>query len=268
MIPKTLVVGAKGYVGSHFLAYYRQFYPDLMGTHHTAASGFIQVDLKQLNPIDGSGYEYVLLAGGICDPVRCERDPEESYFINVTQTLQCAQDLFKQSVIPIFFSSEYALAEGNQYGREKRELEKRAWELFKEHCLIIRPTKIYGTTKGDATLFDQMAKVLSENQRLHSAVDQMLSPIHIDDLIKEVVDLQVSKATGIFNLTGSESLSRYDAACILANLLGKSKNLVTPISLDDITDGVKRPKGTLRPLSQRGQSLKQNLRTIARNYAE
>lgn len=267
MIPKTLVIGAKGYVGSHFLAYYRQFYPDLIGTHHVSTPGYLHFDLKQLSQIDGTGYEYVLLAAGICDPARCEREPETSYFINVTQTIQCARSLFEQNVIPIFFSSDYALSQENQYGREKREMEERAWDLFKGNCLIIRPTKIYGTTKGDETLFDKLAKMLSENKRVEIPSDQMLSPIHIDDLIQEVVELQISRARGGFNLIGSESRSPYAVACILANLLGKNKNLVTPISLDDITDGVKRPKGTLLPLSQKGQSLKQNLMVIARNYA-
>jgi len=253
-VPKTVVIGAKGFVGKHFYDFYRTHHPETLKTHHSPIDEYELLNLGDfsLDFLSGKKYAYGVIAAGITNPRECEKNPLRTHFINVEQTLALSKALLKQDIIPILFSSDYVF-DGkkpiyredslkcplNQYGREKAELEDRAQKELSHYCMI-RMSKLYGTTKGDKTIFDQMAHLISQNQIVKAATDQILCPLHIRDAVRHVVKIQQEKRFGVIHVSASEKASRYQYAKFIGEALGKPE-LVSPMLLGEMQDGVKRP---------------------------
>lgn len=253
---KLLVVGSEGFIGSHFCRALPQ------------AKGISKKELDLCCPsLDFSteGYTHALIAAGIGNPQRCEEDPERSYRCNVEGTLELGKELRKRGMIPIFISTDYALSALNTYGRQKAILEKEASRL---DALILRLSKVYGVEKGDGTLFDEMAAKLSKGEQVLAAKDQVFAPLFIDDLIRKVSALIEKRERGIVNITGPVATSRLEMARKMAEELNVEMNLVKEISLDELNDGICRPKKSPSCSGIDGISWREGVERNAKNYAK
>ncbi len=250
--PKTLVIGATGFLGRHFLEAYRKVHSDTIGTDRTT------LDLRNPNieSLDLAGYGYALIGVGISKIADCELNKEKSYLSNVTGTLKLIQELRKHNIIPILFSTDYVyngivgnydeespFHPLNEYGRQKAVLQKQLLEICGNDFLLIRPSKVFGSTQGDQTLLDEMATKLTRGECVRAAYDQIFCPIFIRDLVRGVIALQERDLRGTFHICG-EICSRLELAESVAKKLGASPKLVKAISLDDLNEPFKRPKNT------------------------
>lgn len=256
-IAKTLIIGANGFLGKHFYTFYRQYFPDLIGTHHKPTTLYKQLDLSHPHiPFSIEGYSSALIAGGLVSPSKCESNPFASMRINVDGVFNLCSLLIKKGIKPIFISSGYVFdgVQGNYsetdptnplntYGLHKRLIEEKLLNTFPNDCLIIRTAKVYGLTPGDNTLIDEMASLLSQGKNIFAASDQILSPISISDLIKAVTLLQMRQENGIFHIGGS-SINRYQIAIHVAQALEVDPTLIREISLDSLPNNFKRAKKT------------------------
>lgn len=257
--PKTLVIGATGFVGSNFLQTYRSFYPDVIGTSRRPLNGLLELDLKcpRIENWDFSEYTYALVSGAITSIALCEREKEATNLCNVRGTLELVRTLRKKKIIPIIFSSDYVFdgQKGdyseednpnplNEYGRQKAELEKGIREICEDQFLLIRLSKVYGLTRGDKTLIDEIATRLASKETVRAAYDQTFCPIWIDDVVHAVLKLQDAKANGIFHVCSDRSITRLTLARLIAQEMGADLSLIQGISLDDLNDPFKRPKNT------------------------
>jgi dTDP-4-dehydrorhamnose reductase len=233
---KFVVFGSKGFIGRHFCC----AFPEALGVDRR--------DLDLCNPrlsISLEGYHYALIAAGIADPKKCIEYPIQSYACNVRGTLQLGKELLKRGILPILLSSDYVLndelevAPLNLYGEQKWELEQEGVAM---DALVIRLSKVYGIEKGDRTLFDAMAHDLVRGKSIKAAYDQIFAPIYIGDLIKRLLFLLEQKFRGLISITGPTFASRLEMAEFLADKLGVSPSLIQKISLDDLQDGIRRPK--------------------------
>jgi dTDP-4-dehydrorhamnose reductase len=254
---KTLVIGCQGLVGK----YLWQSFPHAIGTHRTASEGIQKLDLahpdlSELN-INWKEYEYGAIASAIAKIGVCEQEPKISFAVNVTGTLQVAEQLLQKGLTPIFFSSDYVFdgKQGgydelslhnplNEYGRQKALLEQEIPRLCKTNYLLFRLGKVFSLQKGDKSLLDEMAQRIVSKKPIRSAIDQIFNPVLIDDVVRSIHILQERKSRGSYVLCGSESFSRYDLSMRMIKLLNKEPSLIEKISLDDLCESFKRPKNT------------------------
>jgi dTDP-4-dehydrorhamnose reductase len=253
MAPRTAVIGAAGFIGSSLLAAYRTEHPDAAGTDHRGRDGLIRLDLAEPDIEPLLDHEACVIAGarpGIAD---CERHPSATRAINATGTLAAVRALREAGVRPLVFSSDYVfdgrtggypddapLRPQTEYGRQKAELERGAGE----GVLVLRLSKIFGLEREDGTLLDEMARILTGGERVRAARDQVFSPLWIGDLVTAVLALQAADAEGVFNLCSPVAWSRLQIARALAEELGADPDQVEEISLDDLGEGIERPKDT------------------------
>jgi len=236
LVHPLIIIGSNGFIGRNF----SRAFPDAL------AVGRNSLDLYQPNiQFTTQGRSYALIAAGIGNPRKCEVDPHYSYQCNVVGTLKLGKELSERGIIPIFFSSDYVfddvlrIAPLNTYGRQKAELEAGASQM---DALVIRLSKVYGIEKGDGTLFDEMAAKLIRGESILAARDQIFAPIFVGDVIRQIMTCVETGKRGIVNCVGSRSASRLEMARCLAEVLQAKENLVKEISLDELKDGVKRPK--------------------------
>ncbi len=249
---KPLIVGAKGFIGSHFYHHFKADFPDLLGTHYLAEEGFVNLDLA--NPelhLSVSGYRYALITGGMSHLLQCEENPDKSYQCNVEGPIKLGKELIKKGVIPIFFSTDYVfdgreevyhpnspLSPLNEYGRQKAELERQA---VKFESLVVRLSKVYGLKKADGTLFDAFGNALKQGLPIRAASDQVFAPISIEDVVKGVESLMIKNARGIVNVAGPVYASRLEMARAAAVTMGLSEQVIEEIKLKDLNEPFERP---------------------------
>ncbi len=258
---KTLVIGSKSFIGKACLTHYRKYFPSLKHTHYqhyqdAYLCNLLHPSLEALN-LKKDQYEYGLIAASISDISECEKKPKATSQCNVTGSLALAQILIDLNITPILFSSDYVFdgirgyySENsihhpvNEYGRQKSELEQRLPQICGDNYLLLRLSKIFGTLLGDNTLLDEMGSQITQNKVIQAAHDQTFCPLHIDDLIQGIIELQNHNQRGIFNIGGPEIWTRYHLALNVAYTFGVSTGLVQKISLGDLNEFFQRPRST------------------------
>ena len=236
LVHPLIVIGSKGFIGSHFC----RAFPEALAVDRSM--------LDLCNPqicFATHKRRFALIAAGMANPKACEANPQFSHRCNVIGTLKLGKELCERGIIPIFFSTDYVfddalmIAPLNRYGEQKAELEAEASHL---DALILRLSKVYGVEKGDGSLFDEMAARLTRGEAILAAHDQVFAPIFIDDVIRHTMAFLKAGKRGIVNLVGPSFAPRLEMARKLAAELKVEKALVKAMSLDDLLDGVKRPK--------------------------
>jgi dTDP-4-dehydrorhamnose reductase len=244
-------------------------------------------DIRPLS-LGGNGYRYAIIAAAVPGLARCEREPEYTRARNVTGTLELARQLAEEGVTPVFFSSDNVFdgREGsytdeaptnplNAYGSQKAEVERRLPEVTRGRYLIARLGKVYGMTRGNGSLLDEMAGQLAQGREVAAAHDQILSPVWVGDVVRGVLGLQEVGAIGLFNVCAPEVWSRFDLARAVAHALGVDAARVRGISLDDLKEPFRRPRrGDLlcrrlqAALTLEFQTMAESIVAIANQYQE
>ena len=257
---KTLVIGARSFIGQHFIRRYKHNRQDIFFTDHKSSNVSRRFDLLNPNfsllPFN-QDYSYGLIAAAIPNIAFCEQNPHMTYQSNVVTPLALGKVFCDNGITPIYFSSDYVFngckerftenssySPVSEYGRQKVELEQRIPEVCGENYLIFRLSKVYGTTAGDGTLFDEMFQALLQGKTVQAASDQVFCPIDIDDVIEVLFRAQRVGLRGLFNLCGLEVWNRYELALQVAESLGLRANRIKEISLDDLNPDLIRSKYT------------------------
>ncbi len=258
---KTAIIGRTGFIGNALYSECKKAHPDCIGTTRQSTKG----DWDYLNLLDPdiaalklaeSGHKAAIICAAITGLKVCENEKE--YTKRMTEgTIQLIQQLVKEGIKPIYFSSdtvfdgkkgsyddEAPLNPVNEYGKQKAEIERRMKEICKENYLIVRLTKIFTLEYGDRTILDDMASVLISGGTIRAAYDQIFSITLLSDVINAIQLLQKNNVTGVVNVSSPEVWSRYDLAVKMADCLGVSSKNVQRMSLDDLGEPFLRPKNT------------------------
>jgi len=274
--PRVAVLGA-GYLGGAFAEALRASDPETPLTHYRETDGVQLLDYARpdLGAVDLRGARAALLLGGVTRIAACEADPAGSHAVNVAGTLELARQLSERGVRPVVFSSDYVfagdagpyghdapLAPSTAYGRQKAELERGLANV--PQVLLIRLGKVYGTRRGDGTLLDGFAAAWARGETISAATDQLLTPIHVDDAVRAV--LERIDRPGLLHVCGRESASRWELAERLRVALGHDAAVLRPIVLGALFP--ERPTDT-RMLSdvEPTWTLERAVAAVAANYA-
>jgi dTDP-4-dehydrorhamnose reductase len=235
LVHPLIVIGSNGFIGRHFC----RAFPESL------AIGRSDLDLCQPEIHCSTHWRrFALIAAGVGNPKKCESDPQHTYHCNVDGPISLGKQLSERGIVPIFFSTDYVFDDSlkvaplNAYGRQKAELEAKVSHM---DALVIRLSKVYGVEKGDGTLFDEMAATLVRGEYVQAARDQIFAPIYVADVIHQTMACLKAGQRGIVTLVGPRFASRLEMAKKVAAELHVD-DLVRDISLDDLNDGVCRPK--------------------------
>lgn len=261
--PKTAVIGACGFLGSHFLKTYRRIYPDCIGTQReeNKASNMPVFDLTLTNVsslhLQTTDHKDALIVAGISDVSKCEAERLLSHQVNVDGVIELIRQLADDGIKPIFISSDYVFdgVSGhyaddapvnpiNEYGRQKTEIEAQIGDITAGNYLVLRLSKVFSLEKDDGTLLDEMASTLVSGRIYSAAYDQIFCPLLVSDLMQIVLDLQRCYVTGVINVCSNEVWSRYDLALVMANALAIDTGRIAKIRFDELCGGFVRPHNT------------------------
>ncbi|QVL57843.1 MAG: sugar nucleotide-binding protein [Simkaniaceae bacterium] len=284
MNEEFIVIGSNGFIGKHFCKAINPKY------HTSRKDTPYPIDLNNpsLDAIPTESLRFAIITAACANIPYCEMHPDETHQTNVEGTLKLAELLLEKGIFPILFSSDYVFSgiEGNYledspvcpttvYGRQKAELENRIPPISGGNHLMLRLSKIYSLETGDGTLLDEMANNLTNGLSVKAATDQIFCPLVVDDLVAMTLKLLENNHKGLFNLGGTDKISRFQLAQKLATSLNISKEAIQPIQLNDLNPLISRPQNTslnsekiFNLLGYTPTSIEQAIHTISNHFQE
>jgi dTDP-4-dehydrorhamnose reductase len=246
MQPKTLITGGSGLLALNWAYAHRNRQHIILGLHNrqVSLSGALtaQVNLDSLDDlikqIEVIQPQFVIHAAGLTSIEKCESNPILARELNITLAVNMAKVCailkipFTHISTDHLFSGNDALTDEdfptspiNIYGRTKAEAELRVFEENPE-ALVIR-TNFYGWGTGYRQSFsDFIISTLRAKKKLELFDDIFYTPILAEVLAQVTHDLIASKAKGVFNIVGSQRISKFEFGLRLAKEFGLDRDLI------------------------------------------
>jgi len=187
--------------------------------------------------------DVVIHAAAWTDVDGCAREPERAFRVNALGTQNVALACAEAGAALLYISTNEVF-DGtatepyrewdpvrpiNPYGRSKA-----AGEWFVSHLLtrfyIVRTAWLYAP--GGRNFPHRILQLANERGALRVVVDEVSNPTYAPDLAAAIAALIRTEAYGIYHLTNSGYCSRYEFACAILRMSGRTDVPVEPITLD------------------------------------
>ncbi len=209
---------------------------------------------KCLTILDKHKPDIVIHTAGLTNVEACESNPSLAQKVNVDLTkniaIACSMKRVKLvhiSTDHLFSGNKEFITEGcstepiNNYAKTKLQGEQQV-KKYCEDALIIRTNFFGWGTKYRQSFSDFILSKLKNNEQIDLFSDVFFTPILVDELSKRTHQLIDANATGIFNVTSNERISKYEFGIKLAKCFNLDSGLINEISINDKLNLVKRPK--------------------------
>jgi len=240
---KIAVTGSTGLLGKYLLRL-----PDMIGT---GGSGVDITDLPTItDAISSIRPDWIIHAAALTNVDFCERNPRDSVLVGIlgTENVMLAAAHFGARVLFVSTDSVFDGEKGcysetdavkpiNRYARHKTVSESIV--LSNRENIVIR-TNFFGV--GGKSYTDWLMRELSGGA-VSVFSDSTWSPIYAGHLAQLMLDSIHSGLSGIYHVSGSEPITKYDFAVQMKNILGLNGNVV-PVPVSSVNLAARRPKNT------------------------
>lgn len=258
--PRVLVIGGTGLVGNALVrAWTARGHETAAATYHCHPSpGFLRLDMQDEAAVREAlrrfPAEVVAVPAANPHVDYCETHPAETRAVNVAGTLNVARAAKDAGARMVFYSSDYVFdgKKGsyseddapnplNEYGRQKAETEAGVLAMDPRN-LVIRTSGAYGWQWEPKNFVLQVRAKLSARQPMTIAGDLVYNPTYAENMAAVTADLVEARASGIFHVVGSEPISRYDFAVMVAQTWGLDASLLESVPSSRFSSPTPRPK--------------------------
>ncbi len=231
---KILITGASGLLGDSLMELLSKT-EETIGTYfkNQAGNNLHFLDITSKEEVDSfferTLPELVIHTASIVDVDFCEENKEAARLTNIEGTRNIINACKKYSSKLIYISSDY-IFDGqennyseesppnplNYYGFTKLESEKIIKESLKDY-IIIRPGILYGNDENSKPSFiSQVLKKLKNNEKVFVDDKIIKYPTLTSDVSEAIKKLISLNASGVYNVSGEEPITRYQWALKIA----------------------------------------------------
>jgi dTDP-4-dehydrorhamnose reductase len=130
----------------------------------------------------------------------------------------------------------------NQYGLSKYFGEKRVLETYPDRSIIFRTAWLY-SAEGGNFVKKIIKKILRKEKKIEVVQDQIGQPTSAISLCEQIYLVSKSKIySGVLHATNSGEVSRFELAKRVVQLMDVRHSTITPILLEELRTGAKRPR--------------------------
>ena len=268
---KLLVTGASGFLGWN-VCHQAQATWQVFGTYFnhsvTIPNGtLLKIDLrdyKQLEQLFTTIQpDAVIHTAAASKPNFCQLNPEASFQINVTASLNIAR-LCAEYDIPLAFTSTDLVFDGQNpphkesdrtspiciYGEQKVTAEGQMREIYPQTAICRMPL-MFGKPSPVAQSFLQgFITSLQAGKELNLFIDEYRTPTSAATASQGLLLAIEKQISGIWHLGGKARISRYEFGLLLADLLNCDQKLVKPGKQQDVVMTAPRSPDTSLDSSQ------------------
>lgn len=262
MSKRLLIVGASGLVGSALLKEAKTRNHKAIGTYFGNLTGeLIKLDYgdyKEVNKILNDFLpEVILCPAGKVNVDWIEENPQEAWNNNVAKLNVLFECAAKQNIFVVFYSTDYIFdgKDGpygedaipnpiNIYGMHKLVNEIMLKTFLPKKHLIIRTTWVFGQEMQKKNFVYAVIKNLSSRKEMNIPSDLSATPTYVKDLSRCTLELVEKELSGVFNVVGSECVSRFDFAKSIASVFNLNESLLKPVKYASMRLPANRPLHT------------------------
>jgi dTDP-4-dehydrorhamnose reductase len=267
---KLLVLGASGLTGYKVMHLAKERF-ETYGTYNSRAvkeSSLIKMDLMKQADLEkvmsDIKPDVVVNTTAFHNVDYCESHPKQAYYVNAEVVRILTEICNKTGIRLIHISTDFVFdgkksgsySEDDKpnpesiYAKSKLEGERNAAECS-SYC-ILRTSVVYGWTpvetlgsissSGKPMNFALwVLSKLSKGEELKIVNDQFTSPTLADVLAEVIIKLAGLGKNGLYHVSGTSCLSRYEFARKIADTMGYSQDLVKPVDSKSFAQVAKRP---------------------------
>jgi len=257
-----LITGGSGLLAVNWAMSIRDKYEVTLLLHQRKISlQGVKTDVMPLNSlgecitaINKHQPDVVVHTAGLTSVEECESNPGLAQEINVDLAKNIAIACNRQGVQLVHISTDHlssgeesfvveedGTAPVNNYAKTKLEGEQQVIANCKD-ALVIRTNFFDWGTKYRQSFSDFIINKLRDNEAVDLFSDVFFTTILAEELSKKTHQLVDANLSGVFNVVGSERLSKYEFGMKLANCFDLDTSLINEISINDKSNLVKRPK--------------------------
>ncbi len=283
--PRVLITGADGLVGQALTRQFAQWPGlDLLLTGRgdgprlrEFSGGWIPLDVTDSAQVERVMQDFAptvvvhLAAMSKVEP--CEREREACWAVNVHATERLARSCRRHGARLVFVSTDFVFdgtagpyseddrpSPVNAYGRSKLAAENAIIGSRLAEWSIVRTTlgfgDVVGYPEGRFNLATFLVRDLSEGRVVQVPSDQYRTPTYVPDLARGIARIIEGRRDGTYHLAGSEYISTFEFAQILAERYGYDAGLLRPVTTAELHPDAPRPLKagllTLRAQSELG----------------
>ena len=195
----------------------------------------------------------VIHCAAITDVDYCEKNPKIAYETNTLIAGNLAKICSKLAIKFVHISSDHLfsglnpfsteespLCPQNVYGASKANAEKRVMQSNPE-SLVIRTNFFCWGPYYRTSFSDFLINSIREKKKISLYTDIFYTPIYAKYLIEIVHDLVSSNLSGLFNIVGSERVSKYEFGKMVFNIFSGNMKLITKTKYQEQSNSIQRP---------------------------
>ena len=258
---KVLLTGGSGLLALNWAAEIKDDFEVVLGIHTKMVSlsnilsyridmetvEAFSSDLEKIQP------DIVIHCAGLANVEVCEADPLMAHHVNMVLSENVAICCKQLSIPFVYISTDHLFAGNNpmvteeetpspvnEYGKTKLGGEQKILGVSDKN-LVIR-TNFYGWgTSYRQSFSDFIIENIRNGKTVSLFNDFFYTPILIADLAQAVMKLIELSASGIFNVTGEERISKYAFGILVAEKFDLNTGLIKVSKFSERTDLVQRP---------------------------
>ncbi len=133
----------------------------------------------------------------------------------------------------------------NFYGESKHEVEQLLSKSTLDYS-IVRTVLVYGVGQqlSRSNIILWVKSKLEKGEAIKVVNDQVRTPTLVEDLAKGCKLVLDKEATGIFHISGNDTVTPYQLALKTADIFGLDKNLISPTNASEFKEVGTRPPKT------------------------
>lgn len=267
-----LISGASGFLGGALYQKAVHLWRVTALCHSTSMPGMMPVDLTDTDKVHTTVRtvkpRVILHLAANANLDVCEKDPQQAHAVNTAATatlLQAADDIGAR----LIFVSTDMVFDGRQgnyheldpvaplsvYGHTKVAAEKLLLASKGPH-VVARAALIYGRPRlGGSSFSEWIEKRLQARQPVSLYRDQFRTPVWVENLADQLLELAANDYCGILHCAGSERIDRLEFGRILCEKAGYDAHLLIPSSMHDHATTAPRPVDVSLNVELAGQVL-------------
>lgn len=260
MREKVLVTGANGLLGQKVVEVFKReseyelLSCDLVANQENGLTLDITDHRKVMDLVGAYRPSVIVNAAAFTNVDLAETEKEVAYKINATAVgyLADAANVFNAKLVHISTDYVFDGKNGNYseeslpnpisyYGKSKLAGENLVKSKLRDHA-ILRTQVLYGfgrNIKKNFVLW--VVEQLTKHESIRIVDDQVGNPTLADELAFAVLKVCQKNATGMYHVSGFETISRYEFASRIAQVFGLDFSLVMRAKTSELAQPAKRP---------------------------
>jgi len=262
LLPKMLIIGGSGLVGSTLTQYALPNYNIHVIVNENAIESdrisITKIDLLEkrtaiIKLIQKFRPDVVINTVAHASVDLCETNPQLADLLHIDVTRDIANVCYDINSKLIHFSTEWVFDGNldrkyieedkpnpiNHYGKTRLEAENIVKDTSEQN-VVLRTAVVYGWHKR-SRFTNWIIQTLKEKRVVDPFVDQYNTPTLVDDLAKVILKIIEMHISGLYHAVGKTCISRYEFALLLADKFGLDRNLVKPVTSQEKKQDAPRP---------------------------